>query len=76
MYGSFATHRKTRKFDIQARFARLNIKFPTLLAIGWGLRHTIKTVRGSHPKMRGLTTGIPREPVVIIFGGKNYNIPK
>ena len=44
----------------------MNIKFPTFLATG--VRHDIliKTVRGSHPKMRSLTTVIPREPVIYI----------
>jgi MerR family transcriptional regulator, light-induced transcriptional regulator len=36
--------RKNRKFDVHARKARMNIKFPTFLAAGCAVQHTIKTV--------------------------------
>jgi hypothetical protein len=37
---------KTRKFDVHACEACMNIKFPALLDIWYAVRHTTKTVRG------------------------------
>jgi hypothetical protein len=40
--------REKRKFDIHARFARMNIKFSTFHAPGCAAQHTTKTVRADY----------------------------
>jgi hypothetical protein len=55
---------ESRKFDVHACEAGMNIKFPGIFLWTAKRPYTGKTVRGTYPKMRGLITRTLKEPFV------------